>query len=137
MRVEVLYVADCPSHPAAVELVKSILLAEGLDSPVHEVLVQDERMAQELRFRGSPTIRINGYDVGDADDGVPTATEKFAFSCRLYPGSQRAGLPSADLIQRAVAEARRVSGFALANTDRKKASGFVPTNPEPKRQVEP
>ena len=107
MRVEVLYVADCPSHPAAVELVKSILLSEGLDWGVHEVLVQDERMAQALRFRGSPTVRINGRDVGEVGENATTATEKFSLSCRLYPGSQRAGLPPVELVRRAVAEARK------------------------------
>lgn len=107
MRVEVLYVADCPSHPAAVELVKSILLSEGLDWGVHEVLVQDERMAQALRFRGSPTVRINGRDVSEVGENATAAAEKFALSCRLYPGSQRTGLPPVESVRRAVAEARK------------------------------
>ena len=60
MKVEVLYVAECPSHPAAVKLVKEVLAAEGVAADVHEVLVRDEGMADQLRFCGSPTIRING-----------------------------------------------------------------------------
>src|SRR5438094_8171148 len=46
VKVEVLYVAECPSHPVAVRLVKDILLAEGLVEKVQEVPVKDERMAE-------------------------------------------------------------------------------------------
>jgi hypothetical protein len=103
VRVEVLYVSECPSHPAAVKLVKQVLAAEGVATDIHEVLVRDERMAGELKFLGSPTIRINGRDVAGES---PTA-KNFALSCRLYPGSKQIGLPPADVIHRAVLEARR------------------------------
>ena len=58
-------------------------------------------MASELRFLGSPTIRINGRDVG----GESEKAESFALSCRLYPGSKEVGLPPAEMIHRAVLEA--------------------------------
>ena len=103
MRVEVLYVSDCPSHPAAVKLVRDVLAAQGVATNIHEVLVSDERMACELKFLGSPTIRINGRDVA----GESQATKNFALTCRLYPGSKEIGLPPAEVIHRAVLEARR------------------------------
>ncbi len=101
MKVEVLYVAECPSHPAAVKLVRDVLAAEGITATIHEVLVSDEQAAGKLKFLGSPTIRINGRDVmGDEK------TERFALSCRLYSGSTQVGLPPAELVHRAVIEAR-------------------------------
>lgn len=103
MKVEVLYVAECPSHSAAVQLVKEVLAAEGVAAEIHEVLVRDERMANEVRFLGSPTIRINGRDVA----GEPQQAHNFALSCRLYAGSKLAGLPSAETIHQAVVEATR------------------------------
>ena len=103
MKVEVLYVAECPSHPAAVKLVKEVLAAEGVAAEVHEVLVRDEGMAGELRFCGSPTIRINGRDVA----GESQKAQTFALSCRLYLGSKGVGLPPAEVIHRAVLEARQ------------------------------
>jgi hypothetical protein len=102
VKVEVLYVADCPTHPAAVRLVKRVLAAERVEAEVDEVLVRDERMAYELKFLGSPTIRINGRDVAGES---PTA-KNFGVSCRLYPGSKQIGLPPAEVIHRAVLEAR-------------------------------
>ena len=103
MRVEVLYVSGCPSHPAAVKLVREALAAEGVAAEINEVLVSDERMAGELKFLGSPSIRINGRDVARE---AQTA-KNFALSCRLYPGSKQIGLPPAEMVHRAVLEARQ------------------------------
>jgi hypothetical protein len=103
VKVEVLYVAECPSHPAAVKLVKEVLAAEGVAAEIQEVLVRDEGMADELRFSGSPTIRINGRDVA----GESQKAQSFALSCRLYPGSKQVGLPPVELIHGAVLAARQ------------------------------
>ena len=103
MKVEVLHVADCPTHRAAVNLVKQVLAAEGVEAEINEVLVRDEGTANELGFRGSPTIRIDGVDVAEESQN----TWSFALSCRLYPGSKRAGLPPAEMVHRAVLKARQ------------------------------
>ena len=103
MKVEVLYVSECPFHPAAVKLVKDVLAAEGISTEVYEVLVRDEQMACELEFLSSPTIRIDGRDVA----GDSKTTKKFAINCRLYPGSELIGLPPAEMVHRAVLEARQ------------------------------
>lgn len=103
VKVEVLYVSECPSHPAAVKLLRDVLAAEGVLTDIQEVLVRDEAMARQLRFSGSPTIRINGRDVGE---GSQTA-KNFSLSCRLYPGSQQTGLPPTEMVHRAVREAQQ------------------------------
>jgi hypothetical protein len=103
VKVEVLYVAECPSHPAAVKLVKDVLATEGVAAEIQEVLVRNAGMADELRFSGSPTIRVNGRDVaGESQKG-----QSFALSCRLYPESKQIGLPPAEVIHRAVLAARQ------------------------------
>ena len=100
MKVEIFYIAHCPSQSAAVALVKSVLAAQGVEAEITEVLVTDEQTARELRFPGSPTIRINGRDV------VEPPETGFALKCRLYPGSLRIGLPPPELVRLAVAAAR-------------------------------
>jgi protein-disulfide isomerase len=100
MKVEVLYVTDCPSHPPAVRLLKDVLAAEGIKAEITEVLVVDAQMASELKFRGSPTIRINGIDI--AGESSDTGT----FACRLYPGSPQIGVPPIELVRRALTQAR-------------------------------
>jgi len=103
VKVEILYVAECPSHPAAVKLVKEVLAAERITTEVYEVLVRDEQMAGELKFLGSPTIRINGRDVAEES----RKAQNFALSCRLYSGSEQIGLPPAEMVHRAVLAARQ------------------------------
>jgi hypothetical protein len=103
VKVEVLYVADCPTHPAAVRLIKHVLAAEGVEVEIHEVLVRNEEMASEVGFWGSPTIRINGRDVAEESQDA----RSFALSCRLYPGSKQVGLPPAEIVHRAVLKARQ------------------------------
>lgn len=102
MRVEVLYVAECPFYPAAVKLLKDVLAAEDVVADIREVLVTDGSMARELRFCGSPTIRINGRDIA----GESQSPLSFAFACRMYPGTKEAGVPPLEMMQRAVREAR-------------------------------
>ena len=103
MKVEVLYLAECPSHPAAVKLVEEVLAAEGVAAEIQEVLVSDEGMADKLSFSGSPTIRINGRDVA----GESQKAQSFALSCRLYRESKQVGLPPVEVIHRAVLAARQ------------------------------
>jgi hypothetical protein len=100
VKVEVLYVAECPSHPAAARLVKDALAAEGVAAEIHEVLVRDDEMASELRFTGSPTIRINGKDVAGESQNPPG----FGLSCRLYPGvgSGNSGTSIPEILARSV-----------------------------------
>jgi hypothetical protein len=85
------------------KLLRDVLAAEGVAAEIHEVLVKDDLMANELEFLGSPTIRINGRDV----TGESQKSQSFALTCRLYSGSKPVGLPPAEMVHHAVAEARR------------------------------
>lgn len=102
MKIEVFYVLDCPHYPAAMAELKTVLAAERISAPISEVLVADARMAETLRFRGSPTIRINGRDIAGESE-----VQHFAVSCRLYPGEKQPGVPPAEMIHRAVRAAMR------------------------------
>ncbi len=103
MRVEVLYVPNCPHHPTTVKQLRAVLSAEGLPVEIHEILVTDTKSAQELKFRGSPTVKINGRDIA----GEPQERESFALACRIYVGAKELGLPPIEMMQRAVREARK------------------------------
>jgi hypothetical protein len=102
VKIEVLYVPDCPHHPSAVKQLRDVLLAEGVRTEIIEVAVTDTKAAEEFRFRGSPTIRINGRDI-DEESHSPLS---FALACRMYPGAKEAGVPPLEMMQRAVREAR-------------------------------
>lgn len=80
LRVEVLYVEGCPSHDPARALVERVAAQLRLTSRIELIEVADADAAVQLRFLGSPTVRVDGRDV------EPGAEERhdFAFSCRVY-----------------------------------------------------
>jgi Domain of unknown function (DUF2703) len=102
MRVEVFYVPNCPHHPTAVNQLRGVLATEGIPVEIHQVPVTDTKTAQELKFRGSPTVRINGRDIA----GESQEPESFALACRIYEGAKEVGLPPIEMMQNAVREAR-------------------------------
>jgi len=94
MKIEVLYVPNCPNHAVALERLRAILSSENFQQRVNEVLVRDAEMAQALKFPGSPTILINGQDV------EPPETSAFGLMCRLY--ADGTGAPSLEKLRDAV-----------------------------------
>ena len=80
MRIEFLWFDGCPSYELARELLESVLRERDLDVDVEFVNASQSEVAEERRFPGSPTIRIDGKDVepGFIDPGSYTPR------CRLY-----------------------------------------------------
>ncbi|MGH9730886.1 MAG: DF family (seleno)protein [Candidatus Acidiferrales bacterium] len=103
MKIEVLYVPDCPNLPLAVERVQEALALENIQAEIEEIAVRDNSDANRLEFPGSPTIRVNNRDVEPA----PLRDRNAGVQCRLYPGAQNAGVPDRESIVRALREAVR------------------------------
>ena len=106
MRIEILYFSGCPNHELTLRRVSDLVARQGLAAEILEINVSDERTAQEVRIPGSPTIRINGLDIEPAARGAQFS----GLACRRYPG----GLPSEEMIQAAIEEARAAEGGADA-----------------------
>ena len=79
-RLEVLYFAECPNYAHARELLETAAAELGLAAHVELVEVEDADRAVELRFLGSPTVRVDGHDVEPGAD----EREDYAFACRVY-----------------------------------------------------
>lgn len=99
MTVEFLWWAGCPSHPEARDLLEDVLRASDTDVDVrfHEVTTREE--AAELRFPGSPTIRVDGRDVDpEGANGPPSLT------CRIYrlADGRVSPIPSRDQLEEAL-----------------------------------
>lgn len=78
MRIELLYVPDCPNRTLAREHIDRALLGTGLPAVVSEREVRTSEDAARLGMHGSPTILIDGRDPFEA------ASEPAGLSCRLY-----------------------------------------------------
>jgi hypothetical protein len=103
LKIELLYVAQCPFHLGALRRLRYALASEQIHAEIHQVEIKDADSARALAFRGSPTIRINGRDVaGDSPEDCPAA-----ISCRIYSGGELAGVPPMEMLWRAIREAKQ------------------------------
>ena len=78
MEFELLYFEGCPSWHQALENLKQALRAEGFDLDVALVLVEGDAHARELKFQGSPSIRMSGRDL------FPEQPGPYGLTCRVY-----------------------------------------------------
>ena len=97
MVIEVFYVPGCPNHHPAIENLRSALRSEATDAPIQEIAVTNDAMARQLKFPGSPTIRVDGRDV------EPKAHYSYGLACRLY--SNGTGIPPFEALRQAIAGA--------------------------------
>jgi mercuric ion transport protein len=101
VKIEVLYIADCPHHRPAVERVREVLRNAGRTGVMEEVEIRSNADAQRWRFVGSPSVRVNGLDV----EPEARTVQHFGLGCRSYAeAGSRSGLPSKELIWRALQE---------------------------------
>src|SRR5581483_10595438 len=102
MKIEILGFDGCPNHKPAVQRVQEVLHEEGVSAELAEVNVRDPSMVQELKFLGSPSIRVDGLDV---EPSARTASE-YGMMCRTYAvNGRREGLPSREMLRQAIRDA--------------------------------
>lgn len=98
-RVELLWFSGCPNHAGARALLEEVIQEVAPGTPVGLVDASDPLVAEQVRFPGSPTIRVDGRDVdpGYVDPGEYTPR------CRLYRTSQGLrGIPERRWIEEAL-----------------------------------
>ena len=101
--VEVLITPDCPHRDAAVALAQRVCEQLGGRAEVRVVEVPSQQAAEQTRFLGSPTIRVNGRDI---EPGAEWSA-KIVHGCRLYQGIHSLhGLPEEDWLRRALQDAQ-------------------------------
>lgn len=104
MKIEVLYFRGCSNHVPTTEMLREALDSLGRHDQIHEIEVRTQAEAAAIRFVGSPSIRINGSDI----EPWARSAKDFCLSCRTYvTGSRRGGVPSRELLRRAIMEVIR------------------------------
>ena len=108
MKIEFLYFEGCPHHPPALSLLKHILEQEDAKHPIEMINVDSEDYAREIRFLGSPSIRINGKDLEETGATSPD----YGIKCRIYNGTEGpTGMPPEVLLRKSIALAKGNSSF--------------------------
>ena len=99
MKVELLYVPDCPNHLPTLEIIRDVLREEDLPQDITQVEVTDATQAGELSFQGSPSVLVDGKDVEPGQN----AFAMYGVSCRTYFVDGRfQGVPPREWIRNAV-----------------------------------
>jgi hypothetical protein len=100
--IEVLYVQDCPHYQGTLALVQRVQGELGIDAELRTTRITDQAAADQARFAGSPTVRVDGRDV---EPGSEPATE-YILGCRLYRLQHRfAGQPEERWVREALLRA--------------------------------
>ncbi len=102
MKIEVLYFEGCPNHAPAMEMVRRVVVREGIEAQVVPIDVRDVETAMAVRFLGSPSIRVNGVDIEPGRQDDPPF-----FGCRTYVvKGMTVGVPPDGWLSEAVRAAR-------------------------------
>lgn len=106
MHIDFLYYEDCPSHDRALDRLKQVMDEVGVTAHVAVTKVETEEQAEQLRFTGSPTIRIDGVDIVE-----PPAEAPYGLTCRAYrlEDGRISPLPSVGMIRQALQAAAQTS----------------------------
>ncbi len=100
MKIELLYMDDCPSWETGLRNLNAALDLEGIHADIALIKVHDDAEAARLKFLGSPSFRVNGRELW------PEEREGYALSCRLYLSPQGAkGWPSVEMLRQKLQEA--------------------------------
>jgi hypothetical protein len=100
--VEILYFEGCPNHQGALDVVERVAGELRLQPAIELVEVADAEAAAQLRFLGSPTVRVDGRDV---EPGAEDRSD-FVLACRVYRSERGvAGQPDEQWIRAALVEA--------------------------------
>ena len=101
LRIDMVFDRDCPNVERTRSMIRSALGEVGADVDWTEWDRDDPATPADLRDYGSPTVLVNGRDVG-CDDNA--AAQSDANSCRVYIDECGClcGAPSAELIAGAI-----------------------------------
>ena len=90
IKIEIQHFRGCPNSPEMIHRVKEAIKGYEEKIKYNEVLVESNKLAEKLKFRGSPTVLINGEDIEGRK-----APESASLNCRVYEN----GLPAVEAIR--------------------------------------
>ena len=93
IKMEIQYFRGCPNSEAVLDMLRKFVAKSEQEIELEEILVETQEAAEKYRFKGSPTILINGKDAEGLEENQTPS-----LSCRYYPN----GLPTAGDIQKII-----------------------------------
>lgn len=104
MKIELLYSPGCPNHEFAKDVIKDVLDEENIQENINLVEVRNQAEAEQWKFIGSPTVRVDEQDIED----LSNARHDYNVRCRIYESDTGiSGFPSRDQVRKAIRSARK------------------------------
>ena len=94
--IEIQYINKCPNSYEMIKRVRDAVQQLDIEIDFINVRVRTTEQAQRIKFRGSPTVLINGTDL----ENLPESDSGY-LTCRYYKN----GLPSIESIKIAIDKA--------------------------------
>lgn len=91
MIVEVLYIDGCPNVKRGISNLKQALADEQIRAEIRMVEIEDDLLADNRSFLGSPSFQVDGEDLW------PVHHEEYHLGCRVY--TTPAGLMSCPSVE--------------------------------------
>ena len=73
VRIRILCSEGCANTPPTVDLVRNVAQDLNIPFEIETVMVDTQEQAREMRFLGSPTVQVDGFDI------EPSARDSLAF----------------------------------------------------------
>lgn len=97
MNIELLYFEGCPAWEEALANLQTALAQEEVTAQIQLTCVRDNEQAEQLKFLGSPSFRVDGVDLW------PEERLRYNLSCRVYATPQgMKGAPTVDMFRQAL-----------------------------------
>jgi hypothetical protein len=93
IKIEIQHFRGCPNSKEMIKRVKEAILGFEDIVEYNELLVETNELANKIKFRGSPTVLINGEDIEGRKE-----PESAALNCRVYVN----GLPEVEEIRKRI-----------------------------------
>jgi hypothetical protein len=97
MKVEVLFMDGCPSHKRVLPRIEQLAREAGAQVELRRV--ESLEAAEQERFLGSPTLRVDGQDI----ELSARERDDYGLKCRFYRTAEGAsGMPPDDWLRAAL-----------------------------------
>jgi len=96
--IDLFYLDGCPSYQHVWRDLAEVISERELDACVRLVRVETLKQAEALHFAGSPTVKVNNFDL-EGYDGLGV------LACRVYRENDGQGWPSRQQLERALTRA--------------------------------
>ena len=93
IKIEIQHFSGCPNSEEMIKRVKEAIVGFEDIVKYNELLVETNELAERIKFRGSPTVLINGEDIEGREE-----PESASLNCRVY----EKGLPEVEDIRKKI-----------------------------------